>query len=398
MLETRVRSAANGLADAAIDFCQRLIQTPSPSGQEGEIARLVAAEMTKLGYDGVETDAAGNVIGYLRGEGGRSLMLNTHLDHVDAGALERWPAPPFSGAVMDGAVWGRGAMDIKGPLACQVYAPAVLREAGIKPAGDLYVTATVMEEVGGIGAQVLARSLAPDMAVVGEASGCQLARGHRGRVEVEVCFTGRGGHASMPSQLANPHYGAARLIQAIEHLEMAEGGSLGPASVAPTLYRTDQGSRNVIPEQVTLVLDWRTVPSEGPEAVLARIRALAEEAAGEGLSVEAQIPQVEWQTYTGLRHSMPSIFPSFELPEAHSLIQGARDLLESVYDQPVPVRLWRFATDGGHFMSAGIPTLGFGPGEDSLAHTTEERIDLGELARGLLGNAALCARLGEVAF
>lgn len=62
----------------------------------------------------------------------------------------------------------------------------------------------------------------------------------------------------------------------------------------------------------------------------------------------------------------------------------------------MPVDLWRFATDGGHFMAAGIPTIGFGPGDERLAHTTEERIDLDQLARGLLGNAALCARLGEV--
>ncbi len=397
MLETRLREASSGLVDAVVDFCQRLIRTHSPSGQEGDIAALVMDEMRRLGYDRVDTDAAGNVIGMVRGGTGPSLMLNTHLDHVDAGDPERWASPPFEGAVIDDAVWGRGAMDIKGPLACQVYAPAVLRVAGITPPGDLYVTATVMEEVGGIGAALLSRSLKPDLAVVGEASDCQVARGHRGRVEVEVRFTGRGGHASMPHLLANPHYSAARLLSAVEDLEMAESEGLGAATVSPTLYVSDQKSRNVTPEQVTVTLDWRMVPEEGPKAVLERVAALAEEACGEGVSAEARIPGTDWRTYTGLVHRMPAVFPAFELAEDDTLVQGARGILESVYEDPVPVRIWRFATDGGHFMSAGIPTVGFGPGDDSLAHTTEERIGLDELARGLLGNAALCARLGEVA-
>lgn len=397
MLETRLREASNGFADAVVNFCQRLIRTPSPPGEEGRIAALVAGEMRRLGYDAVETDAAGNVIGQIRGSGGRSLMLNTHLDHVDVGDPERWASPPFDGAIVDGAIWGRGAMDIKGPLACQVYAPAVLRAAGIVPPGDLYVTATVMEEVGGIGAQLLARELAPDLAVVGEASRCQVARGHRGRVEIEVRFTGRGGHASMPRELANPHYTAARLLAAVEGLEMVDSDGLGPATVSPTLYRSDQSSRNVTPEQVLLVLDWRTVPDEGPEQVLGRVARLAEAACGEGISVEVGIPQTAWRTYTGLAHPMPAIFPAFELPETQVLVQAAREALETIYNEAVPVRVWRFATDGGHFMAAGIPTVGFGPGDDRLAHTTEERIGLVELARGLLGNAALCARLGEVA-
>lgn len=415
MLQQRLRAACPGRVDAVVDFCQRLIQTRSMPGAEGDIAALVQREMTRLGYDGVEVDAAGNVVGFVRGGAGKSLMLNTHLDHVDEGNPERWPQPPFSGAVHAGAVWGRGAMDIKGPLACQVYAPALLADAGIEPAGDLYVTCTVMEEVGGIGAQVLAGQLRPDMAVVGEASRCEVARGHRGRVEIEVCFTGRGAHASIPDQAANPHYAASRFIQAVEAMPMVENDTFGPASVAPTLYTSDQTSRNVIPEQVTVVLDWRTVPEEGPERVLQRVDALARETlaaleettlhprksshhAGHAaaFSVATRIPTTCWKTYTGMDFENPAVFPAFELGVEDSLVQGARGALESVFDESVPIRTWRFATDGGHFMSAGIPTVGFGPGDDSLAHTTEEHIALDQMARGLLGNAALVAELGRL--
>ncbi len=395
MIQDKLRRAAAAHIDPMVDFCQRLIQTPSPPGAEGAVAALVRGEMIALGYDDVQVDAAGNVVGCVRGGGGPSLMLNTHLDHVDAGSPERWPVPPFSGAAQDGAIWGRGAMDIKGPLACQVYAPAVLRAAGITPPGDLYVTAVVMEEVGGVGAQVLCETLRPAAAVVGEATACRVARGHRGRVEVRVRFTGRGAHASVPEIARNPHYAAARFLLGLEGLEMVQSAAFGAASVAPTLYRTDQTSPNVIPEELSLTLDWRTVPVEGAERVLERIRELAARTVAPGVTVDVRVVDAGWQTYTGLARAYPMAHPAFELAEAHPLVQNTRAALEWVYDQAVPVYLWRFATDGGHFMAAGIPTVGFGPGDERLAHTTEEHITLGELARGLLGNAALCAKLGD---
>ncbi len=397
MPEAALRHAAEAYTDALVAFCQRLIRTPSPPGDEAGIAALVRAEMAALAYDDVWADAAGNVVGVVRGGGGRSLMLNTHLDHVDAGDPGRWPVPPFEGRVTGGAVWGRGAMDIKGPLACQVYAPAVLRRAGITPPGDLYVTAVVMEEVGGLGAQVLVDGVRPAFAVVGEATGCRLTRGHRGRVELQARFVGRSGHASAPERAANPHFAVARFLQALEGLPMAKSATFGSATVAPTLIRSDQASANVIPEQLVVTLDWRTVPEEGADAVVARVAALAAGAADGGVTAEVRVPVVSRTSYTGLTRDCPSVHPAFELPVTHPLVRAAREALTEIYAEPVPVDLWRFATDGGHFMAAGIPTIGFGPGDEHLAHTTEERIDLDQLARGLLGNAALCARLGEVA-
>jgi len=396
MGEHELRRAAQAQADAVVAFCQRLIRTPGLPGAEGAVAALVRAEMESLGYDDVWTDEAGNVVGCVRGAGGASLMLNTHLDHVAAGNPDRWPVPPFGGEVKDGAVWGRGAMDIKGPLACQVHAPAVLRRAGIPPAGDVYVTAVVMEEVGGVGARVLLERLRPDLAVVGEATSCDVARGHRGRVELQVRFVGRSAHASAPERAANPHYAAARFLTALRDLEMVASLTFGPATVAPTLVASDQSSANVTPGELLLTLDWRTVPEEGPDAVLARVAELAAAAAGEGVAADARVRSSAWETYTGLVAETPSIHGAFVLERDHPLVEGAVAAIEGAFGASVGTRLWRFATDGGHFMDAGVPTIGFAPGDETLAHTHEERIGLDELAQGLLGNAALCAHLGEV--
>jgi acetylornithine deacetylase/succinyl-diaminopimelate desuccinylase-like protein len=182
-------------------------------------------------------------------------------------------------------------------------------------------------------------------------------------------------------------------------MPMPESVAFGAATVAPTSYRTDQTSTNVIPEVVTLTLDARTIPGDDPARLVGQVAEAADRAAaGAGrVAAETTIVPAHWRSYTGFEMEYPSVFPAFELPEDHPVLLAARSALEEAFGRPVPVYLWRFATDGGHFVEAGIPTFGFGPGDERLAHTTEERIGLGELAEGLLGNAALAARLGDTA-
>ncbi|MYB99614.1 MAG: M20/M25/M40 family metallo-hydrolase, partial [Gemmatimonadetes bacterium] len=114
--------------DGAIEFAQDLIRIPSLPGEEEELTRRVVAEMEALGYDEVRTDELGSVIGVVRGEGdGGSVMLSAHLDMVAAGDPAEWEYPPFDGVIAGGCLHGRGAMDIKGPLALQVHVAAALR-------------------------------------------------------------------------------------------------------------------------------------------------------------------------------------------------------------------------------------------------------------------------------
>ena len=109
-------------------------------------------------------------------------MFNTHIDHVDVGDPSRWPYPPYAATLHDGEIWGRGASDLKGPLACQVYAGALLKRTGLPVPNDIYVVGVVQEEVSGLGSYHLASHLKTDYAVLGEPSANMLALGHRGRV------------------------------------------------------------------------------------------------------------------------------------------------------------------------------------------------------------------------
>ena len=109
--------------DGAIAFAQDLIRIPSLPGEEGELTARVVAEMEALGYDEVYTDDLGNAIGVVRGGAGARVMLSAHLDMVAAGDHDEWEYPPFGGVIADGCLHGRGAMDIKGPLALQFTWP-----------------------------------------------------------------------------------------------------------------------------------------------------------------------------------------------------------------------------------------------------------------------------------
>lgn len=391
---TELRALAASYQQRVISFCQRLIQTPSLPGDEGRVAELVQEEMQHLGYDEVWVDRAGNVIGLMRGGGGRSIMLNCHLDHMDPGDERQWPFPPYSGRLSRGAIWGRGASDIKGPLAVQVYSVGGLRQAGFDFPGDVYVVGVVMEEIGGLGTKVLLREIRPDFAILGEATGNQIARGHRGRVEVIVRVRGRAAHASAPQRGINPHYSLARFLLRLQKAPMAEDPEFGPATVAPTLYVTGQESSNVIPDQARLHLDWRNIPGQNPEEIVAQLQALLEESLEPASEGWVEILEKELVTYTGYAQRFPDIVPSYALPADHPLVTEAQGVLGGALGRPVAVITWQFATDGGHLMEADIPTIGFSPGQEDLAHTVQEHIRLDMIREAFVGYGTLVQHLG----
>jgi len=378
-----------------IVFTQRLVQTPSLPGHEGAVAQLVKSEMQRLGYDEVTVDHAGNVVGMIRGSGGPMLMFNAHMDHVDPGDLSGWPHPPYSGAIVNGMLWGRGTVDMKGALAAMVYAGGLIKQHDIPMPGDLIVAAVVMEEGGGVGTHELLLHCRPAVCVVGESSNNCVMRGHRGRAEFVARVTGRAVHASMPELGANPHYPIARFLTRLQTLPMESDPVFTNASVAPTLYRTDQSSPNVIPGEVRLTLDWRSLPGQRIEHVAAQLQQLLCDDLESDYQAEVQIVQNRFTTYTGLTVELPAIFHSFLLPTDHWLVQGAQHTLSRAFNRDVAVDVWRFTTDGGQVAALGIPTIGFGPGDPQRVHTNQECIELAALVDGLAGYTALASEMAR---
>ncbi len=392
----RLREVADVHRDRIADFCSRLIQTPSLPGQEMQAAELIMSEMKALGYDAVWQDEVGNVIGLIKGDrAGKSLMLNTHMDHVDVGDRSSWEYDPYSGEVRDGYVCGRGAVDIKGPTSSQVYAPFIAREAGLPICGDVYVVGVVQEEVGGLGSIELGKSLHVDCAVVGEPSSNTLRRGNRGRIEIVAIFRGRSCHASMPDRGINPHYSMANFVAALKNVDRVKDPFLGVETFTPTLVYTDQTSSNVVPSELRLHIDWRTVPQRSTDEIKEMLAFLLEKSLVDGAWGEVRIKDVTLTTYTGATRNVPAHFPSFLISEEHPLVKLSKDALSEAFSREVEVKRWDFATDAGHLMAAGIPSIGFGPGDETLAHTNQEKISIEEMVEASIGYALLCHRLTD---
>jgi succinyl-diaminopimelate desuccinylase len=379
-----------------IAFAQRLIRVPSLPGHEDEVAILVQAEMERLGYDRVWIDGAGNAIGQLAGADGSPLIFNGHMDHVDPGDPALWRHPPHGGEIHDGELWGRGSVDMKGAVAAMIYAGGLLGSLGATLPGDLYATAVVQEEVGGLGARHLARTLPMGHVVVGEASGNHLRRGHRGRVEFGVHLQGRSVHASMPDLGINPHYSLSRFLEGLKALPMASHPEYGSSTVAPTCVESEPQSANVTPSAIRLTLDWRNVPGEDMSRIATKLDTLLARCLEPGCSGEIELCNKALVSYTGLRMEYPDSFASFATPADHPWLAEVQPALSSALDREVEVGTWRFATDGGHFAEAGATVIGFGPGDDAIVHTVEERLPLDQLVESVVGYMvlALQPRLG----
>ena len=388
--------------DELLQFTSSIVSTPSLSGEEGDVAPLIVAELKRLDFDDVWTDEVGNIIGKINGGSGRTVMLNGHMDIVDPGPSEGWPHPAYSGQVVDGELWGRGSVDMKGPVAAMIYGAATYKQLGQQPRGDILMTVAVMEEIGGLGSQFLMQQLKkdainPDVAIVGEPSNSQLRLGHRGRIELQVKFSGRSAHASAPHLGVNPHYAAAKFLSSLGQLPLLSDSVLGASTIAPTLYETDQVSANVIPSEVTVFLDWRNVPQESPEHAVSELEALLKKSLPEesDCQTEVCVTSQERRTWTGQGRDFASIFPPFATDPQSALAQRAGEIIAESTGKPPAPGVWDFATDGGHISLEGIPVIGFGPGDDRLAHTNQERIPVDELLQAAGTYGALIEGLAK---
>jgi putative selenium metabolism hydrolase len=367
----------------ALLFAQDLIRIPGPPGGEGDVARRVMQELEELRFDSVQSDEVGNVIGIIRGTGGAPpVMLSSHMDVVDVGDVDAWEYPPFDGVVTGGYLHGRGAMDIKGPLAIQTYAAAHFVEHRI--ASDIIIAHTIMEERGGWGMEHLLATgtVKPGAVIIGESTNGDICVGHRGRAELIIDVTGLAGHASAPERARNPLDILPQLIPALQAFSASftmVDPLLGRSTAVPTAIETLPRSRNVIPDIARVVLDWRVLPGLSADGAVTALRRHLDQAvtlpAGYSLSVSYSIePQ---KTYTGRTRDRRMFTPGFLLNPSHPVVRSAVASVAASTGREPAIRPWTFATDGGHACGVhGIPTIGFAPGEERYAHTNRERLEL----------------------
>ena len=370
-----------------LELAQALIRVDSPSEHEHDVMQTMLSAFQSLGFDEAYLDRAGNAVGVLRRGDGPTVMFNGHLDTVPYGDVSLWEHGPLSGDVADGYLWGRGSVDMKSALACMAFAAKDAVEAGFR--GTLTVTAVVQEEIGGLGARHLQENMKADIVVLGEPSNLNLMLGHRGRLEVEVRLPGKIAHAAKNELGDNALYHAAELLQKLKTLELPVGGPLGASTLTPThLVSQPQNGKNVVPGRADLTLDYRNIPGDEPAAILERLSALAPAATFTVHDVEA----VSGDGAVTVRY--PQYIEPYLAPGENRLVNVARVALKKSlepFDVSYGERVWWFATDAPHLSEMGCPVIGFGPGDEDLAHTTRERVPLRHLtvARAVYRDLAL---------
>ena len=375
----QLRAAAVRRKPEWVAFCQRLIQTPSPTCEEAAVARIIMDEMKRLGWDEVWQDDRGNVIGLIRGADPDApvINLNSHMDQVAPGDEKDWPFPPFSGRIEGDRINGRGASDTKGAIAVQVYAPALFRDFGARPRSTVYATFVVEEEHWGQGTLHLLETsgLAFDLCILGEGTSNEIMLGHRGCIGVWVTIVGKSAHASMPQEGRNPNLDAARFILRLNEAQerFRPHPDLGRTTMTPTIYSTGDISRNVIPEKVTMYIDCRQSYETRDDLV----RTLEQAAADTG--VTAQVNILEY------RPGIEKLSEGFSTPRDHPYVLQARDILSATLNRPVALDYWRFCTDGRLTAARGIPTFGFSPCEAKLAHTTQDSVSITLMEEAMWG-------------
>jgi len=379
-----------------IEFLRRLVQTPSPSTQEGAVAELIAGEMKRLGLPEVKIDPMGNVIARLGTGEGPTLLFDAHMDTVDAGDPVTWRHDPY-GAIIEGQVLhGRGAADMKGAIAAMVYGARRLLDAGLPRRGTLVLAMVVQEEpCEGLAIRevIEEQGIRPDYCILGEPTNLALARGHRGRLEACITLRGKSSHASMPDGGQNSIYAAARVIVGIELLaqQLNDDSFLGRGSIAVTEISSLAESRNAVPHRCTLYVDRRLTSDETEVKALTELRRVI---AREGVAAEVAVTEYRATSYTGYPCQGRQYFPAWVLPENDPFLARCGQVLEGLFGARPRAICWQFSTDGVYTAgSAGIPTLGLGPGEERYAHTSEEQIRLPDVITAARGYAAIAAEL-----
>ncbi|GAC1315599.1 MAG: YgeY family selenium metabolism-linked hydrolase [Acidimicrobiales bacterium] len=360
------------------------------------MARLVA-QMEALAYDEVVVDPFGSVIGRVGPlDATTRIVMDSHIDCVGVGSRDEWAQDPFEPVLRDGVIFGRGACDDKGGMAAMVYGGALARRTGgLPPDVALYVVGSVQEEdcdglaLEHVLTQVLPR---PDVVVLGEATNGQVYRGHRGRIEVLVRTRGSSCHASAPERGHNPVYDLAAVIADIESLNERLGYDdfLGAGTVALTKIECETPSLNAVPSTATLYLDRRLTFGEDPETALKEIAALP---SVQRVGGTVDLLSYERTSFTGTTLGQEKSFATWAVPAESAPVRAGLAAVESALGRhPTGTGHWVFSTNGVASMGKlGIPTIGFGPGDERYAHTVADQCPVSDLVDAMAFYAAFPA-------
>ena len=372
-------------------FLRDMISIPSESCDEEKVIQRIKEEMEAVGFDRVEIDPMGNVLGYI-GHGKHLIAMDAHIDTVGVGNIKLWNYDPYKGYEDDEIILGRGASDQEGGMASMVYAGKIIKDLKLEEDFTLLVVGTVQEEdCDGLCWQYIIeeQKIRPEFVVLTEPTSCRVYRGHRGRMEIKIATHGVSCHGSAPERGENAIYKMAPILQELEQLNerLISHPFLGKGTLTVSEVFFTSPSRCAVADSCWISVDRRLTAGEDKEYAINQIKSLPSV-----IKSKAEVTMYPYSrpSYTGLVYPTESYFPTWFIEEDHPVCKSLLSAYESLFKQEVLLDKWTFSTNGVSIMGKyGIPCIGFGPGHEDQAHAPNEKTWKSELVKAAAMYAAI---------
>lgn len=378
-----IKLQAEGYEKNMTKFLRDLIAIPGESCGEKYVINRIAEEMEMLGFDKVEIDGMGNILGYM-GTGETLIGYDAHIDTVGLGELSNWDFDPYKGYETEEEIGGRGASDQLGGIVSATYGAKIMKDLGLL--SDKYtvlVTGTVQEEdCDGLCWQYIYNEdkVKPEFVVITEPTNGNIYRGQRGRMEIRVEVKGISCHGSAPERGDNAIYKMADILQEIrvlnDNLHYDEFLGKGTVTVSEIFFNSP--SRCAVADMCAISLDRRLTDGETYQSALEEVSNLP---FVKKYKAEVSMYKYERPSYTELVYPTDCYFPTWVIPEDAPATKAMVEAYKGMYGEP-KVDKWTFSTNGVSIMGRfGIPCIGFGPGKEEEAHAPNEKTWKADLVR-----------------
>jgi len=375
----KIKALAEKYSNYTAENLSKLVKIKSLSMEEKEVQYELKRQMEEAGFDEVFIDGIGNVIGRI-GNGKKILAIDGHMDTVDVGNLDNWSFNPFSGEIKDGFVHGRGTVDQEGGPAAFVTTGRILKELGFDRDLTIYFVGSVMEEdCDGLCWKYIIEEdkIKPDFAISTEPTNLNIYRGHRGRMEIHVHFKGLSSHGSAPERGKNAIYMASRAALEIEKLNerLATDEFLGKGSVTISEIISGSPSLCAVADFARIHLDRRLTWGETKESAIKEIEEIVKD-----MDAKVEVLYYDGIAFTGNHYGMEKYYPTWKIPVDHKAVTTGEEAFIKLFDKKPLVDKWTFSTNGIALNGMyGVPTIGFGPGNEVMAHAPNEKVPVSDL-------------------
>jgi len=405
MLTHQISESVDALRSNLIAFIQTLVQTPSLPEQEHAVQTVIADKLRALNLhvdvaptvfdelrhhpafndDGFDANKRVNVVGRW-GSGAAGLILNGHVDVVSPGDENLWSLPPWSGALRDGRIYGRGACDMKAGVATGIFAMAALQRLGFAPARSVLMQTVIGEESGGVGTlTTIVKGYTAEACIVLEPTGLELSPVQSGALTFRLTVPGKAAHAALRQFGVNAIEKFAVVLNALSQLEAERHAQFAASPIAqlypdaryiaPISLGTVKGGEwhSTVAEKVVAEGRLGVFPGERNEAARQALVDAVSRAAAADEWLSQHPPQIEWfegQFESGATDPQHPFIQT--LAAAHEAMLGRQPRITGV---PYGADL-RLFTNHAH-----IPTVLYGAGDVSRAHAVDEYIEIEEVVQ-----------------